>query len=459
MCGIAGLVDYRKTHGDSQHEIIVRGMIQELAHRGPDGSGVWSDSDQAVVLGHRRLAVQDLSENGHQPMVSASGRYVISFNGEIYNFKTLRAELISAGHRFRGGSDTEVILAATEAWGLQATLQKMSGMFAFALWDRSKAMLTLARDRLGEKPLYWGVLGNCLAFASELKALRKLPDWQHEIDPNMLAAYFRYGYVPAPFSIFRSVFKLPAGCSLSVSLDDLRSGVTFAPSPNAQPNRVCPTAYWSLADEIERARNSPITDPKPAVAGLKDCLTNSVQQQLIADVPVGAFLSGGIDSSMVVAIAQELRAQPLKTFTVSFPDSSHDESLFAQRVAAHLGTDHNTLPLTPQNLLDTVPLLPRISDEPFGNPSQIPVYLLSKFAREQVTVCLSGDGGDELFAGYNRYNKTDQLWSYQQRLPRWGVRALSSTLSALPFGAINAVSDVIHRHFPQQRVIPPSDGQ
>lgn len=458
MCGIAGLVGLSKTHDGATLRRIVSAMIHELIHRGPDGSGIWADSSEGVVLGHRRLAIQDLSELGDQPMTSAIGRYVISFNGEIYNFKVLRSELVSAGHAFRGGSDTEVILAAVEAWGLGSMLQRLNGMFAFALWDRVESTLTLARDRLGEKPLYWGVLKNHLCFASELKALRPIPDWEPEVDPNMLAAYFRYGYVPTPYSIVRSIFKLPPGCYISIPLERLRAGVRCNPLPDNASQDIRPIAYWNLSQEIEHAKSSPIADPEIALATLDDHLKTAVKLQLIADVPVGAFLSGGIDSSLVVAMAQRHCEQPLKTFTIGFPDSSHDESQFATRVAAHLGTDHHTLPLTAQNMLDTVPILSRISDEPFGNPSQIPMYLLSKFAREQVTVCLSGDGGDELFAGYNRYLRTAQLWKLRQYLPSWSIGALSTALSKIPFGAVDSISDMLHRHYPQQRLIPPAMG-
>ncbi len=458
MCGIAGLLNFRNTRGDHSPMKTVGDMIYELAHRGPDRSGTWANSDHSVVFGHRRLSVQDLSEHGNQPMISASGRYVITFNGEIYNFKELRTELIAAGQQFRGGSDTEVILAAIETWGMQEMLQKISGMFAFGIWDHQTNTLTLARDRLGEKPLYWGILNERLVFASELKAFRKVPVWQCAVDPDMLAAYFRYGYVPAPYSILRSVYKLPAGNQLTVPLNALRAHKPPESTEDLRASNFEPQPFWSLADELEAGREHMIADSAQALSGLKSCISDAVRRQQIADVPVGAFLSGGIDSSLVVAIAQELRHQPLKTFTISFPNSSHDESYFAAQVAEHLGTEHHTLPLTPQDLLDTVPLLPKISDEPFGNPSQIPVYLLSKFAREQVTVCLAGDGGDELFGGYNRYMRANQLWDFRKRMPAWSSKTIATILSAIPYGATDALSDKIHDWFPKQRVIPPALG-
>jgi asparagine synthase (glutamine-hydrolysing) len=355
-------------------------------------------------------------------------------------------------------SDTEVILVALEAWALESTLQRLNGMFALAIWDNKEQALVLARDRVGEKPLYWGIVGNSLVFASELSAIFHVPGCQKEINLDMLAAYFRYGYVPSPFSIIKDVYKLPAGCFVKISLRQLRSNPSIKALSSGSDSDISPAPYWSLEQQISSTEMLPEVDSDSIITTLDDKLTTAVRKQLISDVPVGAFLSGGIDSSLVVATAQKVSENPLKTFTIAFSDTAHDESNFAQSVAEHLGTDHHTLPVSAETLLDTVSQLSNIQDEPFGNPSQIPVFLLSKFAREQVTVCLSGDGGDELHAGYNRYVTGAKVWRARNRFPRFVANSTSAVMSRLPFGAMNSIGDKLRTTWPEQRVLPPAIG-
>ena len=421
MCGLAGLLGPADRAPDALED-QVRAMVGRLRHRGPDDEGAWSDPAAGVALALRRLAIIDLSPAGHQPMVSASGRYVVVFNGEVYDHRALRSQLEGAGARFRGHSDTEVLLAGVEEWGLEATLARANAMFGLALWDREERRLTLARDRLGEKPLYYGWAGDDLVFGSELKALRGHPAFPSEVDRETLAAYLRWGFVPHPRTIYSEAATLPPGSMLTIE-----AGV----APGTMPR---PVRWWSLPERIAAghgARREPA--PAGAVDHLEELLGDSVALRLQADVPVGAFLSGGIDSSAVVALAQARGAGPVCTFTVSMPDAGFDEGREAKAVAAHLGTDHEEISLSAADALAVVPRLPTIYDEPFADPSAIPTVLVSEVARRFVTVCLSGDGGDEVFAGYNRHVLGPRLWRRFERLPG-GVRRAAAAVVERPPG-------------------------
>ncbi len=422
MCGITGLFEFGSSHPIALAQ-AVRRMRDAMPHRGPDDSGEWLDPDCGLAFGQRRLAVVDLSPQGHQPMQSADGRWVLTYNGEIYNHRELRQELTAAGlaPAWCGHSDTEVMLAAIAAWGIEATLKKLTGMFAIALWDRQQQALTLARDRLGEKPLYYGWQGGKLLFGSELKALRAHPDWQGLIDREALCQYLRFAYVPAPRSIYQNIRKLPAGCWLTFSLTSPR------------PAWPMPQPYWSLADVIQQGRRQPFTgDDHSAITRLEGLLSHAIGRQMEADVPLGAFLSGGVDSSTVVALMQAQARQPVRTFTIGFDAAGFNEAEHAAAVARHLGTTHTALYLTDRDALDVIPQLPFLYDEPFADASQIPTHLVAKLARQHVTVSLSGDGGDELFGGYNRYLLLEKIWNTSRRLPSpvrqglaWGLGRLS----------------------------------
>jgi len=432
MCGIAGVLesepsgDRRRLHG------VLEAMAASLVHRGPDAGGVWADAQAGIGLAHRRLAIVDLSPAGAQPMRSASGRFHIVFNGEIYNFQLLADELRRGGAVFRGHSDTEVLLAAVERWGVRGALDRASGMFAFALWDSVERVLHLARDRLGEKPLYYGMLGSNLVFGSELKALRTHPAWRGGVDRRALTLLLRYGYVPAPYSIHDAVYKLPPGTLLSVPAARL-ARLTLRPEPGAAAgDELRPQVYWSARQVAEAGLAQPWRDrPEAAVDALDDLLRGVVRQQMISDVPLGAFLSGGIDSSTVVALMQAESALPVRTFTIGFGERDYDEAGHAKAVARHLGTDHSELYVSPEQALALIPRLPTLYDEPFADPSQIPTFLVSQLARRHVTVALSGDGGDELFAGYNRYFQTERIWRREGRLPRPARELLAGGLTAL----------------------------
>ena len=421
MCGLAGVLDPAGSTPAGALEAKARAMVGRLRHRGPDDEGVWCDAAAGVALALRRLAIVDLSPAGHQPMVSASGRYVLVFNGEVYDHRALRSRLEGTGTRFRGHSDTEVLLAAIEAWGLRTALQRSNAMFGLALWDVAERRLTLARDRLGEKPLYYGWAGGDLVFGSELKALHGHEFFAPAVDRDSLAAYLRWSFVPHPRTIYRDVATLPPGAL-----------VTFAAgSPTGTMPE--PERWWSLASVV--AAGGPRTGAVPADAAdqLDELLGDAVALRLQADVPVGAFLSGGIDSSAVVALAQQRSGAPVRTFTVSMPDAGFDEGAEAKAVAAHLGTDHEEVQLSVADALAVVPRLPVVYDEPFGDPSAVPTVLVSEVARRQVTVCLSGDGGDEVFAGYNRHVLGPRLWRAVGAMPAPLRRAAGAAL-ALPPG-------------------------
>jgi asparagine synthase (glutamine-hydrolysing) len=430
MCGIAGFVQFRPSEArDLEHR--ARLMADQLAHRGPDDAGYWADPAAGVGLGFRRLSIIDLSPAGHQPMCSASGRYAIVFNGEIYNFAELRAALEPLGHSFRGHSDTEVMLAAIEQWGLEAAVQRFRGMFAFAVWDGRERVLHLVRDRMGIKPLYYGFGRgsgpSALLFASELKAMRAYPEFAPEIDRDALAAFMRHGYVPTPYSIYRGVSKLPPGCMIS-----------FASCSCAGPGEARARAYWSFREVAERGESEPfLGSPGEAEAELESLLRESIRLRMIADVPLGAFLSGGIDSSTVVAMMQAESTRPVKTFTIGFEEADFNEASHARRVAEHLHTDHHELFVTPEETRAVIPKLPTMFDEPFADSSQIPTHLVSALARRSVTVSLSGDGGDELLGGYNYYATAPPLWKRIRPFPRPLRQLVAGGATLLPASAYN----------------------
>ena len=387
MCGIAGLWD-RSLPSGTALSATVGAMSDALAHRGPDSDGLWTDRTSGIALGHRRLAIQDLSPTGAQPMISACERYVITYNGEIYNAPELRRALQAEGVAFRGTSDTEVMLACFARDGLRKTLNKLVGQFAFAVWDKQEQILSLVRDRLGLKPLYWSQSARLTLFGSELKALMRHPDCPRSIDQNALAAYLRYANVPAPLSIFSGVRKVAPGTMVRI-----RTGA-----------RVEEIAYWDLPKIAAEGLASPRDiDSEVAAAEAEHIIRDAVKKRLLSDVPLGALLSGGIDSSLVVALMQEQSDRPTKTFSIGFSEASYNEADDAAAVAKHLGTDHTELTLTPEDALAVVPELPTMYDEPFADSSQVPTHLVSRLARGSVTVALSGDGGDEIAAGYNRH--------------------------------------------------------
>jgi asparagine synthase (glutamine-hydrolysing) len=417
MCGITGFFDYSQQMTTDMMQVIVRRMSDTLLHRGPDDGGSWVDAEAGIALGHRRLAIVDLSLEGHQPMVSEDGRYVIAFNGEVYNFLELRRELELLGHCFRGHSDTEVMLASFIQWGLDAALQRFNGMFAFALWDRQERILHLARDRFGEKPVYYGWMGSTFLFGSELKALQIHPNFQTEINRDALALFLRFNYVPAPYSIYQGIYKLPPGTILTWN------GVDTHPAP---------VSYWSAKEAAELGIAEPFIGSEPeAVAQLDTLLQDAVKLRMVADVPLGAFLSGGVDSSTVVALMQAQASQPVKTFSIGFYEDAYNEAQHANAVAQHLGTDHTELYVTPEEALAVIPKLPILYDEPFSDPSQIPTFLVSQLARQHVKVSLSGDGGDELFAGYNRHFWGRSIWQKIGWMPPTLRQIAAYTLTSL----------------------------
>jgi asparagine synthase (glutamine-hydrolysing) len=414
MCGIAGYWHRVTQFSQEQSYGTIAAMTDALVQRGPDSSGVWLEPDLSIGLGHRRLAILDLSPEGAQPMVSQQGRYVMVFNGEIYNFGELKATLSRLGHQFRGHSDTEVMLAAFTEWGVTAAVGKFVGMFAFAIWDTEARVLHLGRDRLGEKPLYYGWMGEILLFGSELKALVAHPQWQGNIDRQALALFIRHGYIPAPHSIYTGINKLPPGTILSL--------------PASQPQAASPVVYWDLQTAVTEGQSQPFRgSDAEAITHLDELLRSTIKEQTIADVPLGAFLSGGVDSSTVVALMQAQSIRPIKTFSIGFTEPKYNEAEYAKAVATHLGTDHTELYVTPIEAIAVIPHLPTLYDEPFADSSQIPTYLVSKLAREHVTVSLSGDGGDELFCGYSRYFTAQKIWDKIGWLPV-GIRQFYAKL-------------------------------
>ncbi|WP_148255183.1 asparagine synthase (glutamine-hydrolyzing) [Aidingimonas lacisalsi] len=422
MCGFTGFYQSR-LDGSSMVRVITR-MRDLITHRGPDSEGIWLDEGAGLALGHRRLSILDLSSAGHQPMESACSRYVIVFNGEIYNHEALRRRLKREGKApsWRGQSDTETLLASFAAWGIERCLQATVGMFAFALWDRRERRLTLARDRLGEKPLYYGWMDDVLLFGSELKALEAHPAFQRRIDRNALTLLLRHNCVPAPHSIYQGIFKLLPGHYLTLPLQD-----------RAAARAARPQVYWNFNEVVERGLAEPFSgSDEEAVTLLEERLASSISQQMLADVPLGAFLSGGVDSSTVAALMQAQCGHPIRTFSIGLDEKGQDEAVHAKAVARHLGTQHTELYVQPEDARAVIPSLPTMYCEPFSDSSQIPTFLVSRMARQHVTVALSGDGGDELFGGYNRYLGACRVWSRMQRLPGPARHSTAAMLRALP---------------------------
>lgn len=424
MCGFVGFLGNGFSGDEKAGHAVIKLMTDAIINRGPDDAGSWVSGNEHVGLGHRRLSIVDLSPAGHQPMRSASSRYVLVFNGEIYNHLKLRDELHKAGYAaaWRGHSDTETLLAGFDTWGIAQTVERAIGMFAFAVWDRETQTLTMGRDRLGEKPLYYGWQGSgnqaVFLFGSELKAFRAHPHFKPEIDRGALALMMRHSYIPAPYSIYKGIFKLTPGSLLTVSMARREPQVT---------------PYWSMAKvATDGVRSQFGGSPTEAVDELEKLLKDAVGQQMVADVPLGAFLSGGIDSSTVVALMQAQASRPVKTFTIGFNEEGYNEAVHAKAVAQHLGTDHTELYVSPRQALDVIPRLPQLYCEPFSDSSQIPTFLVSQLARQNVTVALSGDAGDELFAGYNRYVLARNIWGKLA----WAPPALRQVLA----GGIRSVS-------------------
>lgn len=435
MCGLTGIL--RSSPSDDIIGQVAR-MTARLVHRGPDDEGVWTEG--GIGLGHRRLAILDLSATGAQPMHSDCGRFVLAYNGEIYNHADLRHTLKTedAAPRWRGQSDTETLLASIVHWGLAEALCRAHGMFALALWDRVEKRLSLARDRMGEKPLYWGWAGTDLVFGSELKALRAHPDCPSEVCREALAQYLRFMYVPAPRSIHPGIYKLEPGTILTVDNAPPATPPKEPIRPGEHHDSLSTHRYWDLSVEIEAEACNLIKDESEAVATLSQVLSGAVKRQMISDVPLGAFLSGGVDSSAIVALMQTQSDRPVQTFTIGFDEAAFDESPHAAAVAEHLGTDHTKLRVTDADARDVIPDLPQLYDEPFADSSQIPTHLVCRAARQHVTVALSGDGGDELFGGYNRYFWGPRIWDRFAPLPHPVRRGLGMALSAVPLSVWNA---------------------
>ena len=427
MCGVVGLVARRAIAAKAIEE-----ATWALRHRGPDDGGSWISPDGGVLLGHRRLSIVDLSAAGHQPMESADGRFVIVFNGEIYNHQDIRRELEATGAApaWRGHSDTETLLAAITAWGLKESLQRSAGMFALALWDKASQRLSLARDRFGEKPLYYGWCASGFAFASELKAIRALPGFDNPVSPAAVRLLLGYGCVPAPLTIHEGLFKLEPGVMLTVPAT-IAHEASRTPLSQAKPAGVVYEPFYDYLQVVIDGAGSPYPDAKTGRDALRSALAGAVGRQLVADVPVGAFLSGGIDSSLIAAFAARA-TDKLKTFSIGFEDAAYDEAPYARAVAKHLGSEHHELYVSSADALAVVPMLPTMYDEPFADSSQLPTFLVSRFAREKVTVALTGDAGDELFGGYNRHMELPRLWRRLGAAPAAVRASLLGALSALP---------------------------
>lgn len=457
MCGITGLFDYGSSYNAQKFGKELERMTSALTHRGPDDAGIWQDDDVAFGLGHRRLSIIDLSTSGHQPMISASQRYIIAYNGEVYNFQHLKKSLEQSGHSFSGTSDTEVLLAAIEEWGLEKALEKSSGMFAFALWDRQKKTLFLARDRIGKKPLYFGNINGQFILCSELKALHALKDVKPEIDRDSLALFMQHNYVPSPWSIYKGIYKLPPGHFTTLPLTQTQNWSEKDFFASIKP-------YWTINESADHGLSHPIeTGLDEGIDLLQSTLSEAVQQRMIADVPLGAFLSGGIDSSLVVSLMAEHSALPPKTFCIGYNEEAYNEAKHAKKIAKHLGAEHTELYLKPSDALSVLDDLSSIYDEPFSDSSQIPTLFVSKLAREHVTVALSGDGGDELFYGYARYfeaqnlkNKTSLAPAFLRKIAGGCLNRLSAdTWSNLTAGKsghrIHALGDFLSLHSSEEQ--------
>ncbi len=441
MCGIAGFIDLRGRHSEADMAALARKMADKLRHRGPDDAGVWVDAAQGIAFGHRRLSIIDPSREGHQPMTSACGRYIITYNGEIYNFSELRAELEALGHRFRGHSDTEALLAAIAQWGVEAALVRSNGMFAFALWDRHDRVLHLARDRLGQKPLYYGLVEGAFLFASELKGLRAYPEYSGEVCRGALTVFLRHGYVPAPYSIYQGIHKLPPGALVSIPVADLARGALPQPQP-----------YWSAASAARSGLERPFTgDEDEATVELETLLKDAIGRCMIADVPLGALLSGGIDSSTVAALMQAQSSRPVKTYSIGFHESGYNEATHAKAIAGHLGTEHTELYVEPRDAIELIPRLHELYDEPFADASQIPTFIVCELTRQYVTVALSGDGGDELFGGYNRYIWGRNIGVALKWLPRPVCSLLRAAATGVPVTGWDALGRLVAPFLPARR--------
>ena len=441
MCGICGF--YSKAVS-TNHNIIAK-MSSAISHRGPDGSGLWMDKSSGIVLGHQRLSILDLSEAGNQPMQSSSGRFVITYNGEIYNHLQIRNEIeeTNLNINWRGNSDTETLLEAIDFWGIEVALQKIDGMFAFALWDKKKRSLILARDRIGEKPLYYGWQGDGInkvfLFGSELKALKAHPEFKSEINRDAITLQLRHNYIPAPYSIYKGIFKLFPGHYLVLSENDLNNHSLLTSK-----------AYWSLVQCATSGNsNQLIHNEKDIEIDFEKILKSSVKKQMISDVPIGAFLSGGIDSSTIVALMQSQSDHPVKTFTIGFNESEYDEAKYAKKIANYLGTNHTELYISPKEAMEVIPKLPNIYDEPFSDSSQIPTFLISQLTKQNVKVALSGDGGDELFCGYNRYLISKKFWNLLCLIPLPVRKILSSLIQTISPQKWNEISKFLPSFFLQ----------
>jgi asparagine synthase (glutamine-hydrolysing) len=429
MCGISGI--FSLTHSRAELGHISQKMRDVINYRGPDSAGAWECSEVPLALGHRRLAILDLTPEGHQPMRSSSGRFTIVFNGEVYNYQQLRSELEPIGAVFRSNSDTEVLLAAFEHYGVEAAVHKFNGMFALAVYDAEHRSLTLMRDRLGVKPLYYAVMPWGCAFASELKSFREISGVEWAVSKDSTALMLRYGYVPQPHTIYEGIYKLLAGSILSISLENFKEESSqFSPFIQKKLESCAPRQYWSVENAVTQAQNNIWRGSyEEGVNELETLLLDSVRLRMVADVPLGAFLSGGIDSSLVVALMQKQSTTPVKTFTVGFREDGFNEAQYAKEVAEHLGTEHTEVFLEAKDAYSIIPQLPAMFDEPFADSSQIPTYLVAKIAREHVTVSLSGDGGDEFFAGYSRFEAASRIWNKLDKIP-YKIRQLGSALSA-----------------------------
>jgi len=429
MCGIAGIL----TNGRTDASVVAR-MTDAVAHRGPDDSGIWTDQDAGIGLGHRRLAVVDLTPAGHQPMLSADGRFVLIFNGEIYNHRELRRrfEQDHGPRQWRGTSDTETLLEGIAYWGLEESLRRSSGMYAFALWDRRERLLHLVRDRFGEKPLFFGWVGGCIAFGSELKVLRQVPGFDNAISRQALGDFAARTYIPAPLSIYQRIFKVPPASILTITPEAVSKPRDIPPEAGEAEGGLTLARYWSYRDVVSQGLADPIQDESEALEQLEAALAEAIAGQSMADVPIGAFLSGGIDSSTIVALYQKYSSIPVRTFSIGFAEAAFNEAEHAKAVARHLGTIHDERYVTVEETRDVIPQLPAMYDEPFADSSQIPTHLVSKFAREKVTVAVSGDGGDELFGGYNRYFAVERLWSQMRRIPSPVRTGLGNGLGVIP---------------------------
>ncbi len=424
MCGISGIWTDRDSLSADALQGTLHRMRQTMIHRGPDDAGLWVDAPTGVGLAHNRLSVMDLSPNGHQPMQSFCGRYMLAYNGEIYNFLKIRDDLKKEGCAFEGGGDTRVLVEAVSRWGLFRTIRQCNGMFAFALWDKEKQKLFLVRDRMGKKPLYYGWAGNCFIFASELKALRQHPDFSGNIDQGALTSFLKTSYVPAPYSIYKGIYKVMPGAILSITRRDISERA------DVETLRQKETVYWSVLNAAGNGIKNPFQYTEAeAVRALDALLLDAVSCRMDSDVPLGALFSGGIDSSIVVSLMQEISPCPVKTFTVGFSSRDMDEAVHAKKLARHLGTDHTEIYVTGKEAMDIVPNLPKIYDEPFADSSEIPMTLISKLARTKVTVALTGDGGDELFGGYRRYHRGVKAWKANRFAPRFLRHGLAGLIA------------------------------